>query len=76
MDSVLTVLDPGMRDFLDGRNVLHALVLCYASNHVIDAVRHGLRQVFGEVIFNEIPAIAEHTNNVQIVGYNSAWQVS
>ncbi|VDN32505.1 unnamed protein product [Gongylonema pulchrum] len=74
MDSVLTTLDPGMKDFLEGTDHLHALILCGNSRQIADAIRHGLCFAFSEVTFDETPAEAHFNPHIQIIGHDSAWK--
>lgn len=73
MDSVLTTLDPGMKGFLEGTDPLHAIILC-TNSYVADAVRHGLRYSFSEILFGETPVETNFNNSLQIVGHDVAWK--
>ncbi|VDN02248.1 unnamed protein product [Thelazia callipaeda] len=74
LDSVLTTLDPGMRDFIEGNDVLYAFLLSEGNMRITEAIKQGLRQAFNELICDVSPAGSEAIINYQIIGHVSAWQ--
>lgn len=64
-----------MKGFLEGTDPLHAIILC-TNSYVADAIRHGLRYAFSEILFGETPVETNFSNSLQIVGHDVAWKVS
>lgn len=75
MDTVLTTLDPGMKDFLEDVDTLDVVVDC-DNDRVMEAIIEGFHRIFSAVTYRRVPEKMDPTSNIQIIGHAQAWTVS
>lgn len=75
MGSVLTTLDPGMKDFFKIENALEVVI--FNDNHrIVSAVVDGFRRVFSGLNYQMIGTSDIDKFKPQVVGYELAHKVN
>lgn len=75
MDSVLTTLDPGMKDFLKREGSID-IVIASDNMRVVTAIADGFRKVFTTVTHRGMGTPGATHLHSQIVGYSMALKVT
>uniref|UniRef100_A0A0N5AU56 Protein PRRC1 n=1 Tax=Syphacia muris TaxID=451379 RepID=A0A0N5AU56_9BILA len=71
MDSVLTTLDPGMKDFLKKEGTIN-IVIASENIRIVNAIADGFRKIFATVNHQSIAVPVSQNNYPEIVGYSTA----